>query len=668
MFIRLYTGPMPGPRFTRNRILIAVAATLAGLIVIGYLSLPHLLAGLVQVLARDYDIRQVRMEPGYPGLRSWHIHRLELKGASFGNDYTFDADNLTIEYNLLTLLHGRILRLVLPTATLELSPVTAAPATRPDATLPSIILPEPGSWLAKVPLQELEIGSMQVKWVEGGTTHALQLQGQARIAENTVDTHWSMTRTNQHWATFDAQLAADGTLHATVYQPSAGDRPVLRVEISRVVQGSSSPAMNATLDAQFKPLAAVLAPWLSLPRSVQPIDGRLQVRWTAEDPAKPPPTRLPSSDRRAPRATLRLELSGVQFGKLVQDGRAQVDARLAIAESTLHVDVASTTQLSARLHPSLLALTSGGSGHRDAFAPEPMRIRLPEGLSVELVPSAERFGLNLLSKATVAIEQLQTLDVTIPSLKLSLPDPVRLSCRSERRRCETGGVAILLRAPSIRPHFAEIGTIENFELAGKVEAGVLSLPPKAAVRHVSMNLLGGRVSGNDLRFDPSRELNLFRIELDQLDLDRIVHLEQQEQIEASGRLSGTLPIQLSARGVRVEDGRLQAAAPGGVIRYLPTESVRETAESNPNLKLVLQALSNYHYDSLNVGILYAENGDLTAQLALTGRNPDWNAGQAINLNVNLSENIPTLLHSLRLSGQIESEVEKRVRERPAPKR
>jgi len=45
------------------------------------------------------------------------------------------------------------------------------------------------------------------------------------------------------------------------------------------------------------------------------------------------------------------------------------------------------------------------------------------------------------------------------------------------------------------------------------------------------------------------------------------------------------------------------------------------------------------------------------EVELRGNNPDMNGGQEINLNVNISDNIPTLLRSLQASRVITDALE-----------
>ena len=73
-----------------------------------------------------------------------------------------------------------------------------------------------------------------------------------------------------------------------------------------------------------------------------------------------------------------------------------------------------------------------------------------------------------------------------------------------------------------------------------------------------------------------------------------------------------------------------------------------------------QALSNYQYQTLNTEVYYDDAGELRLEVQLRGTNPDMNGGQPINLNVSISDNIPTLLQSLRAGQAISDRLEERL--------
>jgi hypothetical protein len=654
---------MPSPRSKRARLALLVASSLAGLVVVAWLALPYLVAGWLQQTLAAHGFDKVRVDPGYPGPRAWRIHRLTLGGTAAGQAFVLDARDLELEYTLAMLASGHIRRLHIPAAELRLAPAA------PVAAIPMqpFTLPLPGTWVAALPLQELVIGQLQVHTPQdqaGTPTYLLQARAQRSGAA--LQSRWSLTRTAQPWFELELNVIEDGSLAVLLYRPPSKDRPVLQVDAMLSPYEADRLTVRAALNAEFKPLAALLAPWLSLPKAILPVEGRLQLRWHGEIPAVFPATSAKSAAGPALHSTVSMDLNATRIGYILQDGRVHAEADLTAGNHTLQWRLDKSTRLSAYLSPALLALTAGVDRSQFVRTAVPLVIRTPRGLSGQLVLTPEKIDLEIAPTATLVAEQLKTPDATIRTLRLTLPGATRVSCRTGSDHCETAGFEVTVTAPTIQPQFAELGNLENLAIAARIGAGRLDHMPPLTFRAASVNLLGGRVHGRDLRYDPTRETNLLRLELEQIDLARLVSLERQE-IEATGRLHGHLPIELGARGIRVADGRLQAAAPGGVIRYRPSESVRATAEANPNLQLVLDALGNYRYDSLDIGLDYAENGDLAARLAVTGHNPDWSSGRPINLNITVSENIPTLLRSLRLAGEVESEVEKRTRERPAPR-
>ena len=107
----------------------------------------------------------------------------------------------------------------------------------------------------------------------------------------------------------------------------------------------------------------------------------------------------------------------------------------------------------------------------------------------------------------------------------------------------------------------------------------------------------------------------------------------------------------------ITGGRLRARPPGGEIRLTPKFS---GPTGQPGLDFALLALKDFRYTELGCDINYSENGDLLLGVRLNGRNPDIENGRPIIYNLNISENIPVLLESLRLQDQVTRKIEKQV--------
>jgi hypothetical protein len=139
-----------------------------------------------------------------------------------------------------------------------------------------------------------------------------------------------------------------------------------------------------------------------------------------------------------------------------------------------------------------------------------------------------------------------------------------------------------------------------------------------------------------------------------LQIERMLELIEYKGIAAEGAVSGEIPLTITSTGVEVAAGMLAADAPGGSIRYLAAATA---ATGNPGLDLMNQALSNYQFESLTSGIEYKPDGELVLEMKLVGHNPEMQGGQRINLNLNLSDNIPALLESLQAARKIEDFLE-----------
>ncbi|MGV3593303.1 MAG: intermembrane phospholipid transport protein YdbH family protein [Gammaproteobacteria bacterium] len=187
--------------------------------------------------------------------------------------------------------------------------------------------------------------------------------------------------------------------------------------------------------------------------------------------------------------------------------------------------------------------------------------------------------------------------------------------------------------------------MENLRLDFSIDTnGVLH------IAQVSTDILDGQISGTNIAYDPARERNDVLIEFSGLQIERMLDLIEYKGVEAKGAVSGEIPLTITPNGVEVAQGRLEADAPGGSIRYLAAAT---GASGNAGLDLMYQALGNYQYESLTSGIEYTPDGELLLDMKLQGHNPDMRNGQRINLNLTLSDNVPALLESLQAARRIE---------------
>ena len=148
------------------------------------------------------------------------------------------------------------------------------------------------------------------------------------------------------------------------------------------------------------------------------------------------------------------------------------------------------------------------------------------------------------------------------------------------------------------------------------------------------------------------------VTLDSLDLAELLAVKDFAAIELAGRVNGRIPVTLGADGVRIEDGRIDGVAPGGVIRY--QQSSPDSGSTATGMGIAAKALSNFEYETLASDVNYLENGDLVLQMQIRGRNPDLEGGRPIVLNLGVENNIPEMLRSLQATRNIQDILERQV--------
>lgn len=182
------------------------------------------------------------------------------------------------------------------------------------------------------------------------------------------------------------------------------------------------------------------------------------------------------------------------------------------------------------------------------------------------------------------------------------------------------------------------------------------------LRQAEAALMGGKLQLAPGQWRLADEPLLFSIQVQGLELEQLFILYPTEGLAGTGTLDGDLPLQISNQGVTIEQGQLSARAPGGKLQF-HSERIRALGRSNPAMQLVTQSLEDFRFTTLSSQVNYDQQGKLALAIRLEGQNPAIEQGRPIHFNINLEEDIPTLLASLQLTDKVSDIIKQRVQQR-----
>lgn len=182
------------------------------------------------------------------------------------------------------------------------------------------------------------------------------------------------------------------------------------------------------------------------------------------------------------------------------------------------------------------------------------------------------------------------------------------------------------------------------------------------IQQLESALLGGQLRIPTVELDFSAPRQQLQIELQEIDLAVLLAEHPSSDLAGTGRLSGSIPITLSDKGFSVMDGLMSAEAPGGRLQYRSAQTASIAAGSQ-GMKIVTDALDDFHYTLLSTAVTYEETGKLLLAVRLEGRNPAIERGRPINFNITVEEDLPAMIASLQLTNQISDVIKKRVQEK-----
>jgi hypothetical protein len=225
-----------------------------------------------------------------------------------------------------------------------------------------------------------------------------------------------------------------------------------------------------------------------------------------------------------------------------------------------------------------------------------------------------------------------------------------VSLRSSYRLEQSSSQAVTLHLPKLN---AKAISLESFVIFQQLEleCGIVDAlkQPRLEISSAKAGIFDGQLSLIDASYQVGgSQCQSLAVDFLKIDGAKLIELYASEDLTFGGRLSGRLPFTLCPQArLSMRDGSLRAEAPGGTLSYTG-QALPDSSESQ-QLMILRSVLKQLSYTTLQATAQLSEEGELALALQVTGKSPYLNQKTPITLNLNVQENIPALIESLRLA-------------------
>lgn len=177
--------------------------------------------------------------------------------------------------------------------------------------------------------------------------------------------------------------------------------------------------------------------------------------------------------------------------------------------------------------------------------------------------------------------------------------------------------------------------------------------PVLFIDRLTAGIVGGAAFIEQAVIDTGAKINRVEVQLTHLDLEEVMALSNVEELVATGKVSGRIPLVFGGERLVVDGGLLAAEGPG-ILKMTSEAARRALGGGGDQAKLLLDILENFHYSELSIEVMKTEGGDDTVKLHAAGGNPDVENNRPVVLNINLSTSLDKIFNAV-LDGYLLSE-------------
>ena len=649
----------------RNKLLIWLAGIIA-LLGLCYASLPWVLVGLIKHNLAARGLSDIKLRVDHPNWHGIRLHSLAFTAIAGEQQFFCEVPNVEVTYHLMELVTGTVARIRVPVVAVRIQSAAGSAPFGQTTALPLATLLS-GQWLSQLPVRELLLEQLSAEArTPADTVYTLQLSGELRDAQLQVNGDIRLPKPAQRPIVFSINAQHTGEVRLLVSSIDQTATPMLDLRVNPVAVDKDSLKqdpidLNGVLTAKLDTLVPMVLPLLGAADWKAGLEGYLKSHWQAK---------VTDSHWQVTGEAAVHALGGRWRDQVLPRGeltsKFDVDSQRVTLSSTLRVAEQAVVLETKGVHQF-----ASGDGHADltlrpvvfsdaGFVLSRLRKDWPYPFDIT---AGRVSGSGRLVWQKAIVRQLEPqIFIKLNKLGGHYSNMIFAGLSGELALTYGEGVRTSKDA-QLHIDVVDIGfPVEKIDVRFALAPLPKTVLPLVRVQSFNAQLLGGTARSGPFELNFGRDKNAFVVQLEQIGLNDIMKLEQQEGLEGSGVLDGQIPIEISSKDIFVTHGQLSARKPGGVIRYTPTPKVAALAQSNASVGMMVKALSNFRYQVLDVISNYKPGGDLTLQVRLEGKNPDWQRGQPVNLNLNLHENIPALLRSLQLSEDITERVRKRYQD------
>ena len=163
-----------------------------------------------------------------------------------------------------------------------------------------------------------------------------------------------------------------------------------------------------------------------------------------------------------------------------------------------------------------------------------------------------------------------------------------------------------------------------------------------------------RIVPTDFRFASDAQNRIVARAVD-WDLAKLTEQFKLPDMKLSGVVGGEFPVVFTTGSAEIDNATLASVKPG-VIQYSGSTG-DAAAQADANSKMLFDALKDFRYEVLKVGLDGNLTGRMMLNLSILGRNPDVLSGQPFQLNVGIDSALVPLLTSTTQRPDVRTAIE-----------